>query len=148
MRVAKQLSFIIDNGETNEELIAQVEKQIEGCHSAMNDDFNTALTIGQLFNLLKKINSLNSGGLMFGELGEELFNKLKQTFIDFIENVLGLEEEQPADFDELVDSMLEIYKQAKFRKDFEKVDEMRTALKKNGVIVKDMKEKIEWAYEE
>ena len=114
----------------------------------MNDDFNTALTIGQLFNLLKKINSLNTGGLMFGELGEELFKKMKQTFIDFVEKVLGLEEEKPAEFDELIDSMLEIYKQAKFRKDFEKVDEMRAALKQNGVIVKDMKTKIEWAYEE
>ena len=114
----------------------------------MNDDFNTALAIGQLFNLLKKINSLNTGSLKFGELGEELFNKLKQTYIEFVEDILGLKEEDPAEFNDLIDSMMEIYKQAKFRKDFTKVDEIRAALKKNGVIVKDMKTKIEWAYEE
>jgi cysteinyl-tRNA synthetase len=139
---------VIDDGKTNEDLISQLEKQIENCHSAMNDDFNTALAIGQLFNLLKKINSLNTGELKFGELGEEMFNKLKQTYIEFVEDILGLKEEEPADFNEVVDSMMEIYKQAKFRKDFNKVDEIRAALKENGVIVKDMKTKIEWAYEE
>ena len=43
---------------------------------------------------------------------------------------------------------MEIYRRAKFRKDFTKVDEIRAALKENGVIVKDMKTKIEWAYED
>ncbi len=148
LRVVKGMNYQADDGQPNEQLMAQVEKQIAGCHAAMNDDFNTALTIGQLFNLLKKINSLNTGNLKFGELGEGLFNQVKQTYIDFVENILGLIEEKPADFDSIVDSMLEIYKEAKFKKDFAKVDEIRAALKKNGVIVKDMKNKIEWAYEE
>jgi len=148
LRAVKGLSFVIDDGKTDETAISQLEKQIESCHTAMNDDFNTALTIGQLFNLLKKINSLNTGGLKFGEIGEELFNKLKQTYIEFVEDILGLKEEEPADFNDVIDSMIEIYKQAKFRKDFDKVDEIRAALKENGVIVKDMKTKIEWAYEE
>jgi len=148
LRVIKGLDFAPDGEQKNEALIGQIEKQIESCHSAMNDDFNTALAIGQLFNLLKKINSLNTGGLLFSELGEALFNKLKQTYIDFVETILGLKEEDPSEFITMVDAMMEIYKQAKFRKDFEKVDEIRAALKKNGVIVKDMKTKIEWAYEE
>ncbi len=148
LRVVKGMRYQADEGQRNEQLVTQVEKQIAACHAAMNDDFNTALTIGQLFNLLKKINSLNTGNLLFGELGEELFNKVKQTYIDFVENILGLVEEKPADFDSIVDSLLEIYKKAKFAKDFAKVDEIRAALKKNGVIVKDMKNKIEWAYEE
>jgi cysteinyl-tRNA synthetase len=148
LRVVKELSFIKDDGKTNEELISQVAKQIDSCHAAMNDDFNTALAIGQLFNLLKKINSLNTGSLKFGELGEELFNKLKQTYIEFVEDILGLKEEEPAELNDLIESMMKIYKQAKFRKDFAKVDEIRAALKNNGIIVKDMKTKIEWAYEE
>ncbi len=148
LRVVKGMHYQADEGQLNEQLVAQIEKQVAACHAAMNDDFNTALTIGQLFNLLKKINSLNTGNLLFGELGEELFAKVKQTYIDFVENILGLLEEKPADFDSIVDSLLEIYKKAKFAKDFAKVDEIRAILKRNGVIVKDMKNKIEWAYEE
>ncbi len=148
LRVAKNLVFTVDDAELNRGLIAEVEKQIQACHAAMNDDFNTALAIGQLFNLLKKINSLNTESLKFAALGEDVFNKIKQTYIEFVEDILGLKEEEPAAFNQVIDSMVEIYKQAKFRKDFDKVDEIRAALKQNGVIVKDMKTKIEWAYEE
>lgn len=146
--VAKNLSFTSDDGTLDKELIVQIEKQIEACHSAMNDDFNTALAIGHLFNLLKKINSLNTGDLSFGKIGEDLYDRLVRTYREFVEDILGLREETPAEFNTLIESMMEIYRQAKFRKDFTKVDEVRAALKDNGVIVKDMKTKIEWAYEE
>ena len=146
--VAKNLSFTSDEETLDKELIVQIEKQIEACHSAMNDDFNTALAIGHLFNLLKKINSLNTGDLSFGKIGEDLYDRLVRTYREFVEDILGLREETPAEFNTLIESMMEIYRQAKFRKDFAKVDEVRAALKDNGVIVKDMKTKIEWAYEE
>jgi len=145
---AKNLSYQSDEEAVDKELVLQIENQIEACHSAMNDDFNTALAIGQLFNLLKKINSLNTGDLSFGKIGEDLFGKLIKTYIEFVEDILGLKEETPAEFNTLIESMMEIYRQAKFRKDFNKVDEVRKALKESGVIVKDMKTKIEWAYEE
>ena len=73
---------------------------------------------------------------------------MKQTYIDFVVDVLGLKEEDPAEFKEMIESMMEIYRQAKFRKDFDKVDEIRAALKENGIIVRDLKSKIDWAYEE
>ncbi len=148
LRLVKDMEFAIDDGSFNEQVVAQIEKIIGNCHSAMNDDFNTALTIGQLFNLLKKINSLQTGGLKYGEIGEELFSKVKETYIDFVEKVLGLREEDPADLKNMVNALMEVYKNAKFRKDFEKVDEIRAVLKESGIIVKDMKTKIDWAYEE
>jgi cysteinyl-tRNA synthetase len=148
LRLVKEMEFTSDEGELNVQTVSQIEKLIENCHSAMNDDFNTALTIGHLFNLLKKINSLQTGNVLFGEIGQELFTKLKETYVDFVEKILGLREEDPAELKEMVNSMMEIYRNAKFRKDFEKVDEIRAALKENGIIVKDMKTKIDWAYEE
>ena len=148
LRVIRKMTWQEDDGQPNEALQSQVEKQIAACSSAMNDDFNTALTIGQLFNLLKKINSLHSGQLKFGELGEDLFNRLKQTYITFVEDILGLIEEKPAGFDELVEALMTLYREAKHAKDWARVDEIRAALKKNGVVVKDMKDKIDWAYDE
>jgi cysteinyl-tRNA synthetase len=148
LRLVKEMEFVADDGSFNDQTAAQVEKIIGNCHSAMNDDFNTALTIGQLFNLLKKINSLQTGGLKYSEIGEELFSKVKETYIDFVEQILGLKEEDPADLKDMVNALMEVYKNAKFRKDFDKVDEIRAVLKENGIIVKDMKTKIDWAYEE
>ena len=148
LRLIKQMTYIADDGKPNEKAVQQIEKQVELCHFAMNDDFNTALAIGQLMNLLKKINSLYTGTMQYGEIGEAVFDKMKQTYIDFVEHILGLKEEDPADLKSMVESMMEIYRQAKHRKDFEKVDEIRAVLKENGVIVKDMKSKIDWAYEE
>lgn len=148
LRLVKDMEYKADDGKKNEKVIGEIEKQIELAFSAMNDDFNTALAIGQLFNMLKKVNSLHTGNLKFGELGEEVFDKLIKTYIDFVEEILGLQEEDPADFKSFVNSMMDIYRQAKHRKDFNKVDEIRAALKENGIIVKDMKDKIDWAYEE
>jgi cysteinyl-tRNA synthetase len=148
LRLIKEMEFMADDSTLNEKAVQQIEKQIELCHFAMNDDFNTALAIGQLMNLLKKINSLYTGTMKFGEVGEEIFNKMKKTYIDFVEDVLGLSEEDPAALKSMVESMMEIYRQAKHRKDFDKVDQIRAALKENGIIVKDMKTKIDWAYEE
>lgn len=148
LRLIKEMEFVEENAEKDEKSIEQIEHIISMCHSSMNDDFNTALTIGQLFNLLKKINSLHTGQLAFGAIGKEVFEKMKSTYTDFIENILALKEEDPADFKHLVEAMVEIYKEAKFRKDFEQVDKLRAGLKANGIIVKDMKTGIEWAYEE
>ncbi|MCB0496156.1 MAG: cysteine--tRNA ligase [Cyclobacteriaceae bacterium] len=148
LRLLKEMEFVEDGTAKDEKSIEQIEQIIRMCHSSMNDDFNTALTIGQLFNLLKKINSLHTGQLGFDAIGKEVFEKLKSTYIDFVENILALKEEDPADFKKLVEAMVEIYREAKFRKDFEQVDKLRAGLKANGIIVKDMKTGIEWAYEE
>lgn len=148
LRLIKEMEFAEDGAERDEKNIQQIEQIVSMCHSSMNDDFNTALTIGQLFNLLKKINSLHTGQLGFGAIGRETFDKMKSTYIDFVENILALKEEDPSDFKHLVEAMVEIYREAKFRKDFEQVDKLRAGLKANGIIVKDMKTGIEWAYEE
>ena len=148
LRIIKEMEYVVDDGVVDEQLVQQVRKMIANCHSAMNDDFNTALTIGQLFNLLKKINSLHTANLKFGALGKDLFEEVKTTYIDFVENILGLQAEDPSEFDDVVEALVKIYKDAKFKKDFQQVDIIRAALKENGIIVKDMKTGIEWAYEE
>ena len=110
--------------------------------------FNTALAIAQLFNLLKKINSIATGNLKAGEIGEDVFNKLLATFITLVEDVLGLKEEKPADVEGIIDIIIGLYKQAKSAKEYDKVDDIRAKLKGFGVVLKDMKDQVGWAYEE
>ena len=149
LRIAKKLKYVDNNSESIDlNQVEELNKIIHQCRNAMNDDFNTAQAIAQLFNLLKKINSIYTGSLRFAELGKEAFENMISTYITFIEDILGLKEESTVDQDKLLNAMLELYKEAKFKKDYTKVDQIRTDLKENGILLKDMKDKVDWAYEE
>lgn len=148
LRILKAMEWQDDDGAEDQEQIDQVNKLCDDCYYAMNDDFNTALTIGHLFNLVKKINSLHTGQLQFAKLGKKIFARMKQTFIGFTEEVLGLKVESDVNYEHLIETILGEYKSAKFNRDFETVDKLRAQLKSEGIVVKDMKEKIEWAFEE
>jgi cysteinyl-tRNA synthetase len=132
----------------NEKAIQQINSLCDNCYRAMNDDFNTALTIGHLFNLLKKINSIHTGNLSIGEIGLETYERMKTTFTSFILDILGLKEESNVDPNGLIDVLISIYKEAKEAKDYDKVDQIRNSLKAQGIILKDMKTAVDWAYEE
>jgi cysteinyl-tRNA synthetase len=126
----------------------ETEKTVQACYNALNDDLNTAVAIAELFNLLKKIHQLQLGQITPATLSEEGFDLLKNTYITFIENILGLKEEKPEGFDILSGSLLSFYKEAKTEKNYTKVDEIRAEFKKIGIVIKDMKTGIDWAYEE
>lgn len=148
LRVARELQYQQDEGEMNEKAVKQINQIIDNCYSAMNDDFNTAQATGHLFNLLKKINSLHTGNLKFAEIGEDVFNRMKDVYRLFVEDIFGLMEEKPADATGIITILLDLYKEAKETKDYAKVDEIRAKLKEQGIVVKDMKAGIDWAYEE
>jgi cysteinyl-tRNA synthetase len=148
LRIAKAITYVEDGSEPNEKLQEQVRKDIEACGYAMNDNFNTALTIAQLFNLLKRINSIYNGNLKYSELGKELFQEMVNTYVDYNENVLGLKEETPGDIENFLSPLLDVYKEAKFNKEYDKVDKIRASLKDSGIVLKDLKTGIDWAYDE
>ncbi|MFY0600394.1 MAG: cysteine--tRNA ligase [Cyclobacteriaceae bacterium] len=149
LKYIKTLEFGVETSDlVDEKQCEQIKKICENCHHAMNDDFNTALTIGHLFNLLKKINSIQTGQLQLSQIGKGTFDLMKQTFLSFTEDVLGLKLESNLNSDQLVSIILKEYKEAKEKKNYEKVDELRGELRELGVIVKDMKSGIAWAFDE
>ncbi len=48
----------------------------------------------------------------------------------------------------MLELVLGFYRDAKAAKDYAKVDEIRAALKSQGVVIKDLKNGVDWAYEE
>ncbi|GJM28173.1 MAG: cysteine--tRNA ligase [Cyclobacteriaceae bacterium] len=149
LRIIKQLQYP-DNSqqEINQQVDQQINQLCENCYHAMNDDFNTAKTIAHLFNLLKKINSIHNGTMDIGQISSETFTSMKSTFLGFTEQVLGLQEERLMVFDPLLNIVLNSYQEAKERKDYTKVDAIREQLKTQGIVLKDMKTGVDWAYEE
>ncbi len=149
LRIAKSLEYHANSEVAiDPEQVKQIEQSISAAYRAMDDDFNTAQAIGHLFNLLKKINSIFTGQLQSAVLGEEVFEKMKQTFIVFVVDILGLIEEKSDVQNNMIDLLLKLYSEAKTARDYAKVDEIRSGLKEMGFVVKDMKDKIDWAYEE
>ncbi|GAA4446687.1 cysteine--tRNA ligase [Nibrella saemangeumensis] len=149
LRIVKSMEFTIEEGSTPEEAhLTEIQKIRQGCFDAMNDDLNTAVTIANLFNLLKKINQLYMNQLLPSAVGREAFNLLRDTFVGFTEDVLGLKEERNENGDALIDGMLDLYKEYKVQKQYDKVDQIRAYFKAQGLVIKDMKHRIDWAYEE
>ncbi|MDI9869869.1 cysteine--tRNA ligase [Flectobacillus roseus] len=149
LRIIKTLSYQADESiALDEKQITEVKKGIQGCYDGLNDDLNTAVAIAGLFNLLKKINQLYMGQVLPAQLGEEVFNELQEKFVALTEDVLGLKEESNANIDAFAKGMLTLYSEYKEAKQYDKVDQIRTYFKANGLVIKDMKTKIDWAYEE
>lgn len=150
LKTIKGLEYPQEAGqvEKNEEAVQQIEQLCGQCHRAMNDDFNTAVAIGHLSNLLKKINAIHTQHLSLQELGEPCFSLLKDTYITFIEKILGLKDENMVKPEKILEALLKVYREAKAEKQYDKVDLIRTELKSQGIILKDMKSGTDWAYEE
>jgi cysteinyl-tRNA synthetase len=148
LRIAKILQFDQADAVVDAEQVTQIQASIAAAYRAMEDDFNTAQAIGYLFNLLKKINSLYTGQLSAGTLGKVVFDQMIQTFITFVEDILGLIEEKSDSQEGMINLLLKLYTEAKTARNYDKVDEIRAGLKSLGFVVKDMKDKIDWAYEE
>jgi len=146
LKIIKSLTF--QPSTQDPKLIEEVTKLSDLCYDGLNDDFNTASTIAALFNLLKKVNSFYTKSIDLGGLDEVTFNKMKNTYITLVENVLGLNEESIAHPETLINGLLELYKNAKEKKEYDKVDQIRSFFKKEGLVIKDMKHGIDWAYEE
>ena len=126
---------------------ADIEKSVQGIYDALNDDLNTAVAIANLFNLLKYVNMIYMNQLPPAALGADSFGKLKEVFVGVIENVLGLREE-PTQGMAVVEGMLAQYRQFKAAQQYDKVDEVRRYFKDQGLVIRDMKHRIDWAYEE
>lgn len=149
LRIIKSLDYQDTEGVFPDEKHSQeINKAVQGCYDGMNDDLNTAVTIANLFTLLKKINQLYMNQLQAAQLGQETFELLKTTFVQFTEEILGLKEEPNNNSEALLAGLLSLYREYKTNQQYDKVDEIRSYFKANRVVIKDMKHRIDWAYEE
>jgi cysteinyl-tRNA synthetase len=147
LKIVKQLSY--QHGTTiDSNLNKEIETLCDTCIEGMYDDFNTAITIANLFNLLKRLNSFYTKSADINTLEENTFKKMKDTFLVLTEDVLGIKEEKDLHADTFITALLDLYKNSKDKKEYDKVDEIRAYFKKEGLVIKDMKHGIDWAYEE
>ena len=148
-RNVKNLEFeAIENIEIDTKKKEEIEKAIVAFYDSMNDDLNTAMAIAQMFTLLKYVNMIYMNQLLPAAIGQETFDDLKSKFVIFFPDILGLKEEEMTKDDSMLQGMLSLYREYKANQQYDKVDQIRAYFKANSMTIKDMKHKIDWAWEE
>ena len=152
LRTAKSMTYVADaNISLDTELDQAIQQECQEVYDGLNADFNTAMSIAALYNLLKRINSFKAKLLALNSISQTTFEKIIQTFVSINEEVLGISESkmlEGASPIAMLDAWMESYLQARANKDFALVDTIRANFKANQIIIKDSKEGSEWAYEE
>ncbi len=129
-------------GDIDEALNEKVEKTLLAFDESMNDDFNTAKVLANMFELVPTINSFKDGLLQTSALSEKVFVLLQQKMKLYLEDIFGLQQAAEASNDKLADVMellIDIRKEAKLKKDFATSDKIRNQLTAMGIILKDEK---------
>jgi cysteinyl-tRNA synthetase len=146
----KGLKKLLEANETLQKLKASdkstsdINALKQSCYDAMNDDFNTAITIANLFEAVRIINSVNAG---METISSNDLDTLKKLYHDFVFDILGLKTEEASgsdDVEHLMELMLKLRSEAKAKKDFATSDKIRDDLTKAGFEIKDGKEGATW----
>ncbi len=129
-------------GETDAELEEKVSGLVKGFDEFMDDDFNTAKVLANMFELVPVINSMKDGLISTGAVTESTFTLLKEKFKDYLEDVFGLKnagEESDGKLADVMQLLIEMRKDAKAKKDFATSDKIRNQLNEIGILLKDEK---------
>jgi cysteinyl-tRNA synthetase len=126
----------------DEELDQKVNLWLNEFEEAMDDDFNTARVIANMFEIAPTINSLKDGIIQMNAIKSETIQKMKTLFAVFLEDVFGLksmQENKNGLLAPVLELLLDIRKEAKQNKDFATSDKIRNQLAEIGILVKDDK---------
>jgi cysteinyl-tRNA synthetase len=131
----------------------ETEKQLLSLSSEfdefMNDDFNTAKVLANMFTMASLINSFKSGALEKLTLSVGAIETLQQRMKQYLEDIFGLQSERTGDNDKLdgvLKLIIDIRKEARSKKDFMTSDKIRNSLQEMGIVLKDEKDgSVSWS---
>lgn len=143
LRIIKTLEPGSLGGKVNAEKVEELNALVHACFTNMSDDFNTAKTLAVLFEMSSRINDLKSKNLAAEEIDAETFVRFKKTYIEFMEDVLGLKDEPSRDeqlLDNVLHVLIDLRKKAREDRNYALSDKIRNDLKKLGVQLMDGKD--------
>lgn len=127
---------------TDVELDARARNWCVEVADFMNDDFNTAKVLANLFELAPVINSIKGGQIKADAISGGTLQLIKGTFKVYLEDIFGLQPLKLVNDDKIgavMQLVIDMRKQARSRKDFETSDKIRDMLATAGIHLKDEK---------
>jgi cysteinyl-tRNA synthetase len=109
----------------------------------MNDDFNTAKVLANMFELVPIINGIKDKHLEAGAVSDAVLQQLQQKMKIFIEDIFALQTTTAAadgKLDGVLQLLITLRRQAKEKKDYVTSDTIRKELQTLGIQLKDEKD--------
>ena len=125
-------------------LLAQMEKTRTGFEGSMDDDFNTAGALGNLFDLVRVINQSRADGASEEDLMDA--QKMLRDSTDLLGLTLGTTNTGTHAADAFIDLLVEVRAHIRENKLWELSDMLRDRLDELGVHVEDEKTGSTWAW--
>ena len=141
--VLKRLPAPTGANGSDQELDNKVQKLLDAVDEDMNDDFNTAKVLANLFELAPVVNGIRDRHVSGDALSEATFARLSTYFKAYLEDILGLQEEKSGNnqvLEGVLELLIELRKQARTNKDYTTSDKIRNQLMELGVLLKDEKD--------
>lgn len=149
----RELAILSGNMETEESraLAKASDEALKGFHEAMNDDFNTGLATGALFDLARAINTysaiIDTGVTVDAVAVNKAYEALK-----IITDVLGILEKEwnddnavsDGDYQALMDVILSVRQEARKNKFYQVSDSIRDKLGAIGITIEDTPTGVRW----
>lgn len=131
------------------EILNKIEAMKSKYQDGMNEDFNTAIAVGAIFEGIKEINIFLDKGKV-GHSGYKALEEIRDTIENLVTNVLGIKINIGNSVDskiaeELIDFLLDMRWQAKTEKNWVVADKIRNKLLEIGVKIEDKKDKSTWS---
>jgi cysteinyl-tRNA synthetase len=139
----KKFSFPENAIAKDNELDSKVVGLLGQLDEFMNDDFNTAKVLANLFELVPVINSIHDKHLSPDVLSTGTLEMLKKYFSLYLEEILGLTGDQQANdgkFNGVMNLLINLRKEARSKKDYATSDKIRNQLQQLGILLKDEKD--------
>ncbi|MCG9969117.1 cysteine--tRNA ligase [Pelotomaculum terephthalicicum JT] len=159
--LAEALGKSQEEGETGitAEFSAVLDSLKSSFEAAMDDDFNTALAIGVIFDLIREVNTaVQRLGGKLSPADRAALLKAKELFISFNE-VMGIfkvdqntgeiildnvPEDGTGLAEGLINLIIEVRQEARKKKDWASADRIRDGLKELGIILEDTPQGVRW----
>ncbi|MGM9862005.1 MAG: cysteine--tRNA ligase, partial [Muribaculaceae bacterium] len=129
--------------------IADIERR---CQEAMDDDLNTPIVIATLFDACRIINQVNDGSATATAADIDGLRRIMDTYLVQILGIVpdaasasGADRSSLKPYEDAVDLLLDIRREAKQKKDWATSDFIRDRLAAIGFDVKDTKDGYEWS---
>jgi len=132
------------NGErsTEDDLDEKINTLLDEFDEFMNDDFNTAKVIANMFELAPIINGIKDKHIPLEALKPATLSLLKSKMKVYVEDIFGLKQEKEGGdkLENVLQLLMSLRKEAKAKKDFVTSDKIRNELLALGVQLKDEKD--------
>jgi cysteinyl-tRNA synthetase len=125
---------------SKEKMAARIESALTDFEAAMDDDFNTALALAAVHDLVRDVNTKIADGKLHSDDRDAVLAAIAK--FDSVLGIFGKDEDQSLDAE--IEALVNEREEARSQRNFSRSDEIRDLLAEKGIILEDTKDGVRW----